>query len=152
MNARLEVQSHGFGKLRVVGAGLGSKEAQALNKWLERRDDVVQFEQRKNTGIFLINFDDEKALPGHFIRNLRDKLYNLTCKEEKIPFEIKPVRSLNGRVRFKILGLDGHQMEGITAFASVLPGVLPISATLCPNLFSSVLLGTPVPWRLVWQN
>jgi hypothetical protein len=72
MNAELQVCCHGLGRASVVGVARDSPEADALEAWLGERIDVARFERRPRTGALRIEYDDGKALPGRFIRSLRD--------------------------------------------------------------------------------
>jgi heavy metal translocating P-type ATPase len=122
MNAELQVFDKGRGRACIVGARKGSAEASALEAWLAERIDVVRFEQRTGTGAFYADYDDGTALPGRFIRSLRDKIHTLNRTKPE-PFDITPVRSLRGHVRLRITGIRERELATLTMLAGGLPGV-----------------------------
>ena len=118
----LQVFNIGRGRACIVGVAKGSRVARVLEEWLTDRIDVIRFEQRTGTGAIYADFDDGAALPGRFIRCLRDKVYTLNRARPE-PFEITPVHSLKGRVRLRITGIDERQLSTLTMLAGGLPGV-----------------------------
>src|ERR1700690_3038941 len=122
MNAELQVFQKGPGSACVVGSRKDSAEAKALEAWLAERIDVLRFEQRIGTGAFYIDYDDGKALPGRFIRGLRDKVHALN-RPKRDPFAIEPVHSLKGRVRLRVAGIGDRQLATLTMLTAGLPGV-----------------------------
>jgi P-type Cu2+ transporter len=122
MNAKLQVFDKGGGRACVVGALKNSPEAAALAAWLGERIDVTRFEQRIGSGTFYVDYDDGTALPGRFLRSLRDKVHTLSRPEPE-PFDIEPVHSLRGRVRLRVTGISERQLATLTMLAAGLPGV-----------------------------
>jgi Cu2+-exporting ATPase len=122
MNAGLQVFNKGRGRAFVVGARKDSAEASALAAWLAERIDVVRFEQRIGTGVFYVDYDDGTALPGRFIRSLRDKIHTLNRANPE-PFDITPMHSLRGRVRLRVTGITERDLATLTMLAGGLPGV-----------------------------
>jgi hypothetical protein len=122
MNAGLQVFRKGRGRAFVVGARKNSAEASALAAWLSERIDVVHFEQRIGTGAFYADYDDGAALPGRFIRSLREKVHTLNRANPE-PFDVTPVHSLRGRVRLRVTGITERDLATLTMIAGGLPGV-----------------------------
>ncbi|HTW31431.1 MAG TPA: heavy metal translocating P-type ATPase [Candidatus Sulfotelmatobacter sp.] len=127
MNGELQVYNkargaQGRGRACIVGVRKGSAEARSLEAWLAERIDVVRFAQRAGTGAFYIDYDDGIALPGRFIRNLRDKIYTLNFPSPE-PFNVIPVRRLRGRVRLRVTGIGDRELATLTMLARGLPGV-----------------------------
>jgi len=118
----LQVLNIGRGRACIVGVPKGSATARELGAWLNERVDVIRFEQRTGTGAIYAHFDDGAALPGRFIRCLRDKVHTLNrpCPE---PFSVTPVRRLKGRVRLRVTGIAERQLSTLTMLAGGLPGV-----------------------------
>jgi heavy metal translocating P-type ATPase len=124
VNTKLQVFRKGRACACILGARAGSAEASALEAWLGDRIDVLRFEQRIGTGTFRVDYDDGAALPGRFIRSLRDKLHTLDrglTKPE--PFHVEPVHSLEGRVRLRVTGVGERQRATLTMLTAGLPGV-----------------------------
>jgi len=115
--------SSGRGGACVVGVRKGSAAARELEVWLSERIDVIHFEQHAGSGIFYADYDDGTALPGRFIRSLRDKICTLNRPSPE-PFNIIPVRSMKGRVRLRVTGIGERQLATLTMLASGLPGVI----------------------------
>jgi hypothetical protein len=122
MNVQLKVFQNGRGRACIVGARRDSAEARSLEEWLAERIDVIRFEQRIGTGAFYADYDDGTALPGRFIRSLRDKIHTLHRTKPE-PFDVKPVHSLKGRVRLRVTGFSERQLATLTMLAAGLPGV-----------------------------
>jgi len=118
----LQVFNIGRGRACIVGVRKGSATASTLEGWLAERIDVIRFEQRSGTGAIYADFDDGAALPGRFIRCLRDKVFTLNqpCPE---PFSVTPVRRLKGRVRLRVTGIAERQLSTLTMLSGGLPGV-----------------------------
>jgi len=136
MRPKLQVFLRGKNQARVVtGSSRDSAEANALEKWLTGRRDVVRFERREATSEFDIHYDDGDDLPGHFIRALRDKLYTLKRRES---FAVHPVHSLPGRVRIRVKGIHAQQFEALTVLGRGLPGITSIKHL--PGSYSTVIL------------
>jgi len=121
-NARLEAFNKGRGRAYIVGARKNSAEAGALEAWLAERVDVVRFEYRIGSGEFHVEYDDGTALVGRFIRSLRDKIHTLNRIKPE-PFDITPVHSLRGRVRFQVTGIGERALATLTMLAGGLSGV-----------------------------
>jgi heavy metal translocating P-type ATPase len=118
----LGVFLQGNNRICIVGAERDSPTALAVKTWLAKRQDVTQVEQPNQTGVIYVDFDDGKNYPGRFLRALHDKLYSLKRpKTEK--FAIRSVHSLQGRVRFRVAGLDQDQIAFLTMVAATIPGV-----------------------------
>jgi Cu2+-exporting ATPase len=122
MNAALRVFDKGRGRACVFGAPRDSLEAGALAGWLTERIDVVRFEQRISSAAFHIHYDDGAALPGRFIRSLREKVHSL-ARTQSEPFGIAPVHSMKGRVRLRVTGIEERDLATLTMLAGGLPGV-----------------------------
>lgn len=112
MSAQLQVFNIGRGRACIVGVRKGSAAAGTLEAWLSERIDVIRFEQRIGTGAFYAGYDDGAALPGRFIRNLREKVCTLNrpCPE---PFSVTPVHRLKRRVRLRVTGIAPLAGRGI---------------------------------------
>ena len=124
MNADLQVYQKGPGRACVVGALKDSAEASTLSAWLAERIDVTRFEQRIGTGVFYIDYNDGAALTGRFIRSVRDKIHSINCSRIKPePFNIEPVHSLKGRIRYRATGMSERQLGTLTMLTAGLPGV-----------------------------
>ena len=122
MNAGLQVFDKGCGRACVIGARRDSAEASALAAWLAERIDVVRFEQRIGIGAFYVDYDDGAALPGRFVRSLREKIHTLNRANPE-PFDITPVHSIKGRVRLLVTGIKERDLATLTMLAGGLPGV-----------------------------
>jgi heavy metal translocating P-type ATPase len=122
MSAGLQVFGKGPGRACVVGVRKDSAEASALAAWLSERIDVIRFEQRIGSGVFYADYDDGAALPGRFIRSLREKIHTLNRANPE-PFDITPVHSLRGRVRLQVTGIKERDLATLTMIAGGLPGV-----------------------------
>jgi Cu2+-exporting ATPase len=122
MNAELQVFNKGPGRACIVGAHKNAVQTRALKAWLAQRIDVVRFEQRIGSGTFYVDYDDGAALPGRFIRSLRDKIHTLNRTKPE-PFGIKPVHSLTGRVRLRVNGIKERELATLTMLAGGLQGV-----------------------------
>ena len=119
---QLRVFTTGPGRACIVGVRKGSLEARALEAWLAERIDVLRFEYRSAAGTLNTDYDDGAALPGRFIRSLRDKIHTLNQPRPQ-PFTVTPVRSLNGRVRLCVTGIGERELATLTMLAGGLPGV-----------------------------
>jgi len=127
MNGQLQVLTkarghNGRGQVCVLGISKGSPQASALEAWLAERIDVVCFEQHNGTGGFYVDYDDGIALPGRFVRSLRDKIHTLNRPKPE-PFSVTPVHRLKGRVRLRVTGIEDHELGTLAMLASGLPGV-----------------------------
>ena len=134
MNAQLQVSVRGHGLARITGAYQDSVELTQLESWLTERIDVVRFEFQNGKNVLNIIYDDGTALAGRFVRSLRDKIHTLN-QPLPTPFEIKPVHSLKGRVRFHVAGIHGRQLSTLAMLTAGLTGVkrtqrLPASHTM----------------------
>jgi len=121
-NVQLEAFNKGRGRAYIVGARRNSIQARALEAWLRERIDVVRFEYRPGSSEFHVNYDDGTALPGRFIRSLRDKVHTLNRIASE-PFHATPVHSLKGRVRIQVTGIGERELATLTMLAGGLPGV-----------------------------
>jgi Cu2+-exporting ATPase len=93
-----------------------------LEAWLAERIDVVGFEYLPGSSEFHVDYDDGIALPGRFVRSLRDKIHTLNRIGSE-PFRAVPVRSLRGRVRIQVTGIGDRELATLTMLAGGLPGV-----------------------------
>ena len=121
-SAQLEAFNKGRGRACIVGARRNSVEAAALEAWLAERIDVVRFEYRPGSGEFHVNYDDGVALPGRFIRSLRDRIHTLNRVKSE-PFDVTPVHSMKGRVRIGVTGVGERELATLTMLAGGLSGV-----------------------------
>ena len=166
MNAELQVFNKGPGRACIVGARKNSAETRAFKAWLAERIDVVRFEQRIGSGTFYVDYDDGTALPGRFIRGLRDKIHTLNRTKPE-PFGIKPVHSLTGRVRLRVNGIKERELATLTMLAGGLQGVkstkhLPGGRTMLvvydPETVSEGLIlealwkSDPAEWAREWHK
>ena len=118
----LEAFNKGRGRAVIVGARKNLAETGALAAWLAERIDVVRFEHRIGSGEFYVDYDDGVALPGRFIRSLRDQIHTLNRISSE-PFDVTPVHSLRGRVRIRVTGIGERELSTLTMLAGGLPGV-----------------------------
>src|ERR1035441_7201156 len=166
MNADLQVFNKGPGRACIVGARKNAPQTRALKAWLAERIDVVRFEQRIGSGTFYVDYDDGTALPGRFIRSLRDKIHTLNRTIPE-PFDITPVHSLKGRVRLRVTGISEQQLATLTMLAAGLPGVkqtrhLPGGRTTLvvydPEkvseglILATLLKSDPAEWAREWHK
>jgi Cu2+-exporting ATPase len=121
-NAQLEVFNKGRGRAVIVGALKNSAPADALEAWLAERIDVVRLDRHAGSGEFYVDYDDGIALPGRFMRSLRDKIHTLKRIRPE-PFNVMPVRSLKGRVRVQVTGIGERELATLTMLAGGLSGV-----------------------------
>jgi Cu2+-exporting ATPase len=168
MNAELQVFQKGRGRAAVLGVRKGSDEARALEAWLAERIDVARFEQRPGTGAFYVDYDDGTALPGRFVRSLRDKVHSLNRSRARAePFDVRPVHSLRGRVRLRVTGITEPQIATLTMLAAGLPGVkhtehLPGGRTALVvydpekvgegEILEALLKSDPAEWAREWHR
>jgi len=122
MGAQLQVFNTGRGRACIVGVRKDSSAARALEAWLRERIDVIRFQQRTGSEAFYADYDDGAAIPGRFIRSLRDKVHTLNQPRPE-PFSITPVRRLKGRIRLRVTGIADRQLSTLTMLAGGLPGV-----------------------------
>ncbi len=118
----LRTFNKGPGRACIVGVRAGSAEARTLEAWLAERLDVLRIERRPATGAFYVDYDDGTALPGRFVRSLRDKIHTLNHPPPE-PFTITPVHSLKGRVRLRVTGISERELATLTMQGGGLPGV-----------------------------
>jgi Cu2+-exporting ATPase len=122
MNAELQVLQRGRGRAWIVGGRAGSAEAGALEAWLADRVDVVRVERRARA--LQVEYEDGTALPGRFLRALRDEVFTLNrSRVVREPFGVTPVGSSAGRVRLRVTGVDERELAGLTMAIAGLPGV-----------------------------
>lgn len=168
MSAELQVFQKGRGRACVVGVTKDSAEASALAAWLDERIDVARFEQRIGTGAFYIDYDDGTALPGRFIRSLRDKIHNLNRSRTKPEqLDIKPVHSLKGRVRIQVAGVTERQLSTLSMLTAGMPGVtrtkyIPGSSTTLvrydpekvseEDILKALWQSDPAEWGREWHR
>ena len=167
MNTELQVFQKGRGRASIFGVGENSAEALALQGWLAERIDVVRFEQRPGTGSFHIDYDDGTALPGRFVRSLRDKVHTLNRSRIAEPFDVQRVHSLRGRVRLRVTGITEPQLATLTMLAAGLPGVkrtkhLPGGRTTLvvygpeevseAQILEALLKSDPAEWAREWHK
>ena len=114
--------NQGRGRACIAGVWKGTSEALLLAAWLESRIDVVRFEQRAGTGAFYVDYDDGDALPGRFIRSLRDRIHSLNVPPPE-PFDVIAVHRMKGRVRLKVTGIGERELATLAMHAAGLPGV-----------------------------
>lgn len=126
-DSELQLVSWGKNRVRITGVRKGSAEAKGIDKWLAGRSDVSRFTQRETTGDFDIHYDDGMALPGRFIRALKDHLHILRAKllaaRPRESFDIRAVHSLPGRVRIRATGIPPQQIAALAIYAESLPGI-----------------------------
>ena len=167
MNTELQVSQKGRARASILGVRKNSAEALALQGWLAERIDVVRFEQRPGTGSFHIDYDDGTALPGRFVRSLRDKVHTLNRSRIAEPFDVQRVHSLRGRVRLRVTGITEPQLATLTMLAAGLPGVkrtkhLPGGRTTLvvygpeevseAQILEALLKSDPAEWAREWHK
>jgi len=121
-SAQLGVFVKAPGRACILGVRKGSAPARALKAWLADRVDVVGFEHRSTAGAIYVDYDDGAALPGRFIRCLRDRVHTLNRPRPE-PFTVVPVHAMRGRVRLRVTGIGERELATLTMLASGLPGV-----------------------------
>jgi len=166
MNTELRVLQKGRGRACIAGASKGSPETAALETWLAERIDVVRFEHRTGTCAFYVDYDDGAALPGRFLRSLRDKVHTLSRPTPK-PLGFKSEHSLKGRVRVQVDGITERHLDTLTMLSAGLPGVThtkhhPASTTILfkydPDKVSEELIlaalwkSDPADWAREWHR
>ncbi|MGZ3455392.1 MAG: HAD-IC family P-type ATPase, partial [Polyangiales bacterium] len=120
----IRVRPQGPGRLRIVGAEAGSCEADALSAWLRSRSEVRAFDLRDKTGVVVVAYEDRPGLSGRFLRALHEEIARMERREgEVVPFSVKPVHSVSGRVRLQIRGASSDELPKLAAYAEVLMGV-----------------------------
>jgi Cu2+-exporting ATPase len=160
MSAMFDVRRLGDGRLRIRGEGHGLDGADDVLAWLEQRRDVVEVRVREESGTIDVRFQEIGAVPGSFVRALRDRLHVLAKPE---PSDPRPhvVHAMPGRVRLRYPGGDDDAVSRLAAFAATLPGVskaLPSpasravlvtfddGATSAERILDSVLAADPSTW------
>jgi len=118
----VQVFHDGRSRAYIAGVRSGSAAANALEAWLSERIDVTRWEQRHAAGVFYAEYDDGAALPGRFVRSLRDKVHTLNKKPVE-PFTVTAVHSMKGRVRLRVTGISERHLATLTMLAGGLPGV-----------------------------
>ena len=96
--------------VRILYVPRGSLNRRLLDAWLSDRSEVIQVEEREETGSLLVRY---RTPSGRFIRALQDKLHTMTPSESVEPFDVKAVHSLRGRVRIRIYGADNRQIAAL---------------------------------------
>ena len=120
----LQVVDRGDRRAAVIGVTRESEQARALEAWLSERADVVHFERRIGSGSIAIEYDDGNALPGRFLRGLRDCVYRLhTSAITPEAYAVTPVHSLKGRVRVRVTGISESQLATLTMVTAGLPHI-----------------------------
>jgi heavy metal translocating P-type ATPase len=137
-----------------------------LRTWLSARIDVIGFEQRAATGLFYVDYDDGAALPGRFLRSLRDKLHTLSSPSPE-PFAVTPVHSTPGRVRLRVTGIAERELATLAMLAGGLPGVtrtlhIPGGRTMLVTydpakvsehfIVEGLLKSDPAEWAREWHQ
>jgi Cu2+-exporting ATPase len=153
------------GRACIVGALKDSAEAQALEAWLAERIDVICFAQRAGTGAFYVDYDDGAALPGRFIRSVRDAIHRIEHPPRS--FEFEPVHSLRGRVRLRVTGVPERELGTLAMLTGGLRGVrrtehLPGSQTMLVLydpaqvseglILESLRASDPADWTREWHR
>lgn len=168
MMAALQIFDKGPGRAWIVGARQDPAQAHELSAWLAERIDVVSVELQPETGVFRVWYDDGTALPGRFLRCLRDKLHTIyRHRTRSEPITFKPVHSLKGRVRLRVTGVPERQLATLTFITASLPGVrrtrhVPDSDTTLvvyePEQTSEALIlealreSDPAEWEREWHR
>ena len=119
---RLRAFIKGPHRVCIVGVRAGSRHARALEAWLAGRIDVLAIEHRHASGTLNVDYDDGAALPGRFVRCLRDRIHALNHPGAE-PFTINPVHSMVGRVRLRVTGIGERELATLAMLACGLPGV-----------------------------
>lgn len=118
----MQVFHDGRCRAYIAGVHSGSAAAKGLEAWLTERIDVIRFEQRPAAGVFYAEYDDGAALPGRFVRSLRDKVHTLN-EQPYEPFTVTAVHSMKGRVRLRVTGISERHLATLSMLAGGLPGV-----------------------------
>ncbi|MFI5302603.1 MAG: heavy metal translocating P-type ATPase, partial [Polyangiales bacterium] len=168
MTSELQVFGRGRGRASIVGAAKDSAETRALEAWLADRMDVVRVQRREGSGSIDVDFEDGAALPGRFVRALRDQIHAIGCdRGAAAPFDVRPVHSTPGRVRLRASGIDAHQLATLAMLSNALAGVkrthhLSGSLTMVivydpdefteAELISTLRKSDPSEWTRDWQE
>ncbi|HXX65901.1 MAG TPA: heavy metal translocating P-type ATPase [Polyangiaceae bacterium] len=168
MNSELRILQKSGSRACIVGARGGSNEARELEAWLGQRVDVLGFEQRGGIGTFEVRYDDGVALPGRFLRSLRDKIRAMRqARLKPEPFGVEPVHELRGRVRLHLTGIREPELATLTMLIAGLPGVkhsehLTGSRTMLvlfdpevvteERVLDALRRSDPVEWKREWHR
>jgi len=125
MRRALQVFLRGDRRVTVAGLRRESALATALEAWLAERIEVVRIERRDATRGLDVVYDDGAAVPGCFLRALRDRIHALE-EPPAVPFDVAIVHSLPGRVRLRVLGVTERQTAALATLVAVMPGVLGV--------------------------
>jgi Cu2+-exporting ATPase len=122
MSAWFDVRRLGEGRLRILGEGPTLQGADDLLAWLEQRRDVVDVRVMEERGSIEVRYQDLGAVPGSFVRALRDRLHVLSTPE---PQDRRPylAHSMSGRARLRYPGATDDEISRLAALATTLPGV-----------------------------
>jgi heavy metal translocating P-type ATPase len=131
MSAWFDVRRLGDGRIRILGEGPELDGADDLLAWLEQRRDVVDVRVLEENGTIEVRYQEAGALPGSFVRALRDRLHVL-AKPEPEDRSVYVAHSLHGRARLRAPGASDDAIGRLAALATTLPGVskaMPSPAT-----------------------
>jgi len=124
MSVRFDVRRLGEGRVRILGEDPDLEGADELLAWLEGRREVVDVRVREDAGTIEVRYEDagSGAVPGSFVRALRDRLHVLS-KPEPEDRTVYVAHSLNGRARLRYPGATDDEVGRLAAMAATLPGV-----------------------------
>jgi Cu2+-exporting ATPase len=131
--AWFDVRRLGDGRVRILGDGPDLDGADDLLAWLEQRRDVVDVRVLEDRGTIEVRYEEAGAMPGSFVRALRDRLHVLATPEpEPQDQSLYVAHSLHGRARLRYPGGSDDAIGRLAAMAATLPGVskaMPSPAT-----------------------
>ena len=122
MSAWFDVRRLGEGRLRILGEGPTLDGADDVLAWLEQRRDVVDVRVQEERGTIDVRYQEIGAVPGSFVRALRDRLHVLG-KPEPQERTVYVAHSMTGRARLRYPGATDDQISRLAALAETLPGV-----------------------------
>ena len=133
MAAWFDVRRLGDGRVRILGEGPDLDGADALLAWLEQRRDVVDVRVQEDRGTIEVRYEEAGAMPGSFVRALRDRLHVLATPEPAPQDQsLYVAHSLHGRARLRYPGGSDDAIGRLAGMAATLPGVskaMPSPAT-----------------------
>jgi Cu2+-exporting ATPase len=153
-------------RLRICGVARGSPEHATLVGWLSQRAEVTRITWRPEVAVLYVEYDEGAALPGRFLRALRDQLY-LLQRPPRAGFSLCPVHAVAGRIRLRIDGLGSAALFRLQAFAIALPGVTRAEASVDSgtlvlsydprqvserHLIAALRTSDPEKWPAQWQR
>lgn len=131
MSAWFDVRRLGDGRIRILGEGPTLDGADDVLAWLEQRRDVVDVRVMEESGSIEVRYQEAGAVPGSFVRALRDRLHVLGTPEPQ-DRTVYLAHAMNGRARLRYPGATDDDVSRLAALSATLPGVskvMPSPAT-----------------------